>query len=337
MTPSGPVQHFGSTAPSAAPREPLRARLAPLLGDRVAASALVARALAQELLLECVHTWSADAAFDEDALRVALADVWSEQGWRGPVARLLRALEDAPGVARTDGIEGGLVRHLVSELGPWIQPGAEERAWSGRALAPGTRCVSRSAPAPALAPDLQADAVVLVATPSEHVQACALAIDLEVTFVLSQGGPTFAGRPLAEDLVRAGRRVRFVHEAALPGLVGEADAVWFGTEAVGSGEFLAPHGAHTVLAEAERLGVPARLLATADLVMPGGALELPAWGETEAWRLWEDAPARMHLEAQPFAPCPFTAHLMVASERGLVRPAELAIGTLDTSDLTRAQ
>ena len=95
MTPSGPVQHFGSTAPSAAPPGPLRARLPPLLGDRVAASALVARALAQELLLECVHAWSADAAFDEDALRdLALATPAAQEALAGAEPR--RVIVRAP-------------------------------------------------------------------------------------------------------------------------------------------------------------------------------------------------------------------------------------------------
>jgi hypothetical protein len=336
MTPTGPVQHFGSTAPEGAPQEPLEQRLASLLRDRACPSSTLAQALAAELLRECVHAWSAEPGFDEGALRAALEPIRREQGWRAPVARVLRALEDAPGVARVDGYEGDLVRHLVSELGPWIQGTGEGPHWSGRALSPGARWVTRSRPLAALASELETGAVVLVASPSEHVEACAIGLETEVTFVLSQGGATLAGRSLAENLVRGGRRVRFVHDAALPGLVGEADAVWFGTEAVGPASFLAPHGARNLLAEAERLGVPARLLATADLLMPGGSLELPAWAEDEPWRLWEDAPSRMELEPQPFELCPFDPHLMVACERGLVRPAELAVGALDTSDLTRA-
>ena len=338
MSAHNEVQSLGSRGPQRNANDSLSERLGALAEDRNHTAGELVLLAAAESQLACtegafmpgmVQGESRRSAAD---LAQALAPLEEQHGWRGPLARWIHSLLSLERVAQEDGLDAPFHELVAEECGLWLEPSSEDatRAWGGRPLGPGVRLVAREAPLAALQKDLEPGGVVLVAAPSDHVGACLAQHTSGCKVILSDGGATLAGRSLARQLVQAGCEVRFVYDSALPSLVHEVDAVWIGTEALGAEGFVAPVGTRTVVAEAIRQEVSLRLLATADLVLPGAALRLPQWGDEESWRLWEDPVNRVLLESQPFERVPFSQQLMIASEKGLLRPSDYALAALDT-------
>ena len=127
-----------------------------------------------------------------------------------------------------------------------------------------------------------------------------------------------------------GVRLTLVYDAALPGLLGRADRVWLGTEAIGAQAFLAAVGTRLLLQEAERLEVRSAVLATSDKLMPRGALAPPAWGARDGWLLWEDAPEGVRLESQPYEPVALDLPEFFITEHGAGSATDLALRALRT-------
>lgn len=259
-------------------------------------------------------------------------------------------LELAPG-SRWNGSE------FEAELGPWVEDQAwrgpcalwldstrlawasdslvpEQSAWCGeRDAEPGTdaRLPSRAALASHAAADLRRGEVILVTAWSETV-----ALALEAAWrlgrrpevMLGEGLPGMDGRRMARRLSRAGIPVTMTYDAALLDLVPRADHVWLSTEAIGAGAFLARRGTAGLLEECSRRGVPTRILATSDKLVPGGELRLPAWSERDTWLLWEDAPEGVRLESQSYECAPLDLAGGLLTEIGLETPSALHLRAL---------
>lgn len=329
MATDGPVLQFGANVPEPAPELPLAARLERMLRDRLTPTRSLLRRVAEELVAELATRPTAW----QDTLPRALEEIDREQGWRAPIARLVASLRGLEEVRRVDGLQEATSTLALSELGRWLTSSSTDGAWSGRALAPGWR-------QPAFDPALRAAAsrrpeagtLLVAGVPSEVLLSALEDVLPPVRILLSPAGSTLPGREAAEALLAQGCSLTFVADAALPAEVARADAVWLGTEALGSEGFLAPTGTSTVLREAARREVPATLVTMSDQWAPQGQVRLPEWGQLEAWRLWEDAPPRIDLRAQPFEVVAWHPHLSIASDCGLQGHAEFAVSAMDVTD-----
>lgn len=333
-------QTLGSTGPQRSSQDALDQRLVVLVKDREQS----ARDLVRAAAIECIRSCSGGSfcsgeqgGLSPQALALALAPFARQHAWRGPVSRWIHSLLGLERVAAEDGLVAPFHELVAEECGLWLEASGKDvlQGWGGRPLGVGLRLAPADGPLAAAQTDLDPEGVVLVASPSDLIEACLVGSGGGRRVILSDGGPTLTGRALARKLIQAGCEVRFAYDSALPGLVQEADAVWVGSETLGAAGFVAPLGTATVLAEAQRKEVPVRLLATPDLVLPGAALELPPWGDSEHWRLWEDPVPRAHLESQPFERVPYSQQLTIACEEGLLRPSEYALAVLDTESPRR--
>jgi hypothetical protein len=330
-------------------RPGLAERLAAVVADRASSSESVVLETAEALfewVLEKDPAWTfGDAGV---SLEEGLA-AWREaHAWRGAASLFLDALRAAWRFG--EGLQLGGDRDaspravLLQELGLWLsgarRDGAESAggdvAWDGMPLAPGLRLARREAlAARVLGPQGRGltgrGEVIFVPSFSETVCLALEAANgagLAPEAVLPEGAPGLEGRRGARRLAAAGVKVRYVYDAELAGLLARADRVWLGTEAIGVEGFLGRVGTRLLCEEAERREVPVLLLATSDKLVPGGALELPAWGRREDWLLWEDAPAGVRLEPQPYEIVPHELCGGILTEGGLESAATLSMRRL---------
>lgn len=316
----------------------LEERLESLTTDRVLPAWAIARQAAarvQGWVFEQALDWTWDEAVQ--ALAAGLAAFRADQGWRGPCARLLDALERARGFEQ-DG--HGPREVLAEELGFWnadVEPGAAR--WSGSPLAPGARQADRAPVREhALALDsglgdrgrarLARAERILVLAPSELIEPALEAAwkeGLEPRVVTGEGGPHREGLRLARRLEEAGVAVEVTYDAALVRQVDRVDRVWVGTEATDGRAFLAPCGAEAVLVRARALEVPAELFATRDERLPAGAvLQAPAWAARDRWLLWEHAPSGVSVLPDPYEAAPLHLVRQVITEVGRMAPSRFA-------------
>jgi len=332
MQPTQPKATWSSrSAEPADSAGPLAERLAPLAGDRSSTAPALALETARVLLawvFEQPLDWTWDRA--QAALEEGLEGWWGDQGWRGSCARLA----DVLGRARTLEAEGlGPREVLVEELSLWgAGTEAGEERWSGAPLAPGRRLVDR---APVRehalhgrgAAGLGRGERILVLSPCDLIEPALEAAwkeGLEPRVITGEGGPHRDGLRLAGRLEAAGIEVAVTYDAALVRQVDRVDRVWLGTEATDGRCFLAPNGAEAVLVRARALEIQSELFATRDERLPASAqLTLPAWGERDAWMLWEHAPAGVEVlsGAHEVVPVELVSHAV--TEVGRLAPARL--------------
>lgn len=302
------------------------------------AQSLVRAASAEVLawLLERPENWMRERAWRE--LGRLLQPLSAAHGWRGAVALWLGTLERQCSGAG-DEPSAPIAQVLSTEVGLWlggmdeIRPGHPD--WDGAPGTPGERLPSPERCAAGPLTELGQGEIVAVhgdspAVASALLQACDRG--LRPTAYVSEGGPELGGRRLAEELSDGGVRVVFHYDSALVARLGHVDRVWLGTEAVGAQDFIGLVGTRHLLREARRLEVPATLLTTSDSLIPGGGLQMPAWGKQSPWLLWESPPSGVEVEGQPFEAVPLALVGQVADEHGMGRPAELAVRALRTEE-----
>lgn len=276
----------------------------------------------------------------EDArhtLRTDLAAFRAAHAWRGPVACWLHTLDSIVDSALERAVAVPARELLAEELGLWLggETGDDRGLleWSGEPLASGRRLPSREACVLPFLPTFERGEVVLVHGYSDTVASALEAVasrGLSPEVVLTEGGPDLGGRRMARRLLPSGVKLRLIYDAALTGAVARADRVWIGTEAIGAQALVARVGTTALLEEAHRLEVPTAVLATSDKLVPGGEASLPAWSETDAWLLWENAPAGVRVDSQAFEQVPLELCDPFATEHGLSSAAELALRALRT-------
>lgn len=292
---SPPAQEQASTGSRS-----LADRLQECTGDRSASARAVTREAAKELrswLSERPQGWGL-SSHSESSAGLELERGWGEwaraHGWRGPCALLLDSLRRAYAAARTGAREGGVRGALSEELEHWLL---------AEASAPGARLASRRAVAEHAAAGLDQDESVLVHGYSETVaQALCAAQEagLRPSVTVGAGAPDQSGKRLARHLAEHDVEVRVVWDAVALATAAAADRIWIGTEALGAGQFTGLVGTGLLLEGAARAEVPVEVLTSADKWVPGGALELPVWGDEQTWNLWSRAPEGATLESQPF-------------------------------------
>jgi hypothetical protein len=256
---------------------------------------------------------------------------WSENhAWRGPCALFLDSLRRTYDLAREGA--GSARSMLAEELEHWL---AEEDPhgppWDGEPLSAGPRLPSREAVAEHAIANLQHDEAVLVHGYSETViLALAAAQDsgLRPRVTVGAGAPDQSGKRLARELAGLGLYARVVWDAVALGSAPDADRIWLGTEALGPESFLGLVGTRLLLEEAARAEVPVELLCTSDKWVPGGHLELPAWGDEEPWALWSHAPGEVMLDSQPFEAIGCELVEAWITERGREPLAEFSLRSL---------
>lgn len=320
----------GSTAP------PLERRLGSWEADRASDAEGLVTEMCEGLTEEFVQTRELESWADARAFVTStLAPLRAAHGWRAPVARWFRSLDELVTRGEVGRYEAPARELLIEELGLWLGGhGAGESDWSGAPLEEGRRMPDRVRVAGHATQDLERGEVILVHGYTRTVLRAleeAQQRGLSPEVVVTEGGPDLGGRRMARALVAAGVKVRMVYDAALLTHVNRSDRVWLGTEAIGAEGFLARVGTASLLQESLRREVPVQVLATSDKVAPQGELTLPAWGEEDAWLLWERAPEGVRLESQAFEVVPFDAHLLFLTEHGPLGVAELAVRALTGS------
>lgn len=342
----------------------LGGRLAYLVQDRASPADALLREASETLfewVMERPLVWSWTEASVE--LEAGWADFVSTHSWRGPVALWVDSLRRTVRAGQKAGhpaFGAGARQVLGEEIGLWLGglqrggaageiPGsgivhaggelpeggeaAQLPTWDGQPLAQGARMPSRSALARKAIEDLERGESILVCGFSETVIGALCAahkVDLAPTVILGEGSGDASGRRMARRLADDGLPVRMVYDSALFASLPHADRVWFGAEAIGSEAWLARVGSGALIEEARRLDVPVEVLATSDKLIPGGALELPAWGVSDRWMLWEDPPPGVELEAQPYEAVPLDSAATFVSEVGRESGSELALRSLRT-------
>jgi len=291
----------------------LAERLRPCALDRAASAREVALEAAQELTTwigQQPREWGSRDA-DRLACGAELETGWSEwlrhQGWRGAGALLIDALRIA--FATDEAGQGhGPREALLAELGAWTgEETSAARASDDRPTVVGRRTTDPEALVPHALRELERRDHVLVYGGSETVLAAlcgAQQAGLYPQVTVAAGAPDHSGKRMARHLANHGLAVRLVWDAAALGAVAEADRIWIGTEAVGSGEFLALVGSRLLADEAARLEVPMSVLCTDEVCVPGGELRLPAWADDEGWGLWSQGPEGVELDSQPYERVP---------------------------------
>ena len=315
-----------SVASDAAARR-LEEQLEGLAGDRATPALAVAQEAAREL-----HAWalgrpsrwtSASAARD-------LEEGWEawrlQQSWRGAPAQLVDDVRGA--LARTDSPRPALL--------------AETRAWMVGAAELGHRArwVEPERVLPHALRDLRPGDSVLV---HGYSSLCLSALveaqqaGLSPRVLLSEVPADASGKRMARELVTHGVSVRLAWDLAAVAAVEEVDRVWLGCEAVGAGSFICHVGTALLLERARDVEVPTRVLATATDLLPGGDLELPAWGDTEQETLWCLAPEGVELGSQPFELVDADLPDSWLSEAGLESFGELSLRALRPEAAARLQ
>jgi translation initiation factor 2B subunit (eIF-2B alpha/beta/delta family) len=182
---------------------------------------------------------------------------------------------------------------------------AETRAWMVGAAELGHRArwVEPARVVPHALRDLQREDCVLV---HGYSSLCLSALieaqnaGLAPRVLLSELAADASGKRMARELITHGVSVRLTWDLAAIAAVEAVDRVWLGCEAAGAGLCAAHVGTTLLLERAREAEVPTRVLATPTDLLPGGELELPAWGADEHDSLWCLAPEGVVLEAQPF-------------------------------------
>ncbi len=291
----------------------LAERLRPCALDRAASAREVAREAAQELTTwigQQSREWGSAEA-DRLACGEELEAGWSEwlhhQGWRGAGALLIDALRSAF-ASDAAAPKAGPRAALLAELEAWTNEGASAPPSSSEESTDSSpRTTAPEALVPHALRELERRDHVLVYGGSETVLAAlcgAQQAGLYPQVTVAAGAPDHSGKRMARHLANHGLAVRLVWDAAALGAVAEADRIWIGTEAVGSGEFLALVGTRLLADEAARQEVPMSVLCTDEACVPGGNLRLPAWAGDEGWGLWSQGAEGVALDSQPYERVP---------------------------------
>ena len=267
----------------------LAGRLQELALDRTSPARALARELASELhawILPRSGSWSAEQASGD---LEAGWRAWAEaHAWRGVCARLLHDLRSAvtPGENPREALLPLLRGWLAEEDGS--APGHASRV--GALATHATVGLSRE------------DEVLVHGYSELCVRALVAAqrAGLAPHVLLSECAPDQGGKRAARELLAHGLRVQLVWDLAAVTTVERVDHVWVGPEAVGAGAFIAPVGTGLLLERARECEVPSRALAAAGDLLPGGELELPAWGAGWGTALWPSAPEGVELESEPY-------------------------------------
>lgn len=147
--------------------------------------------------------------------------------------------------------------------------------------------------------------------------------------VTSEARPGGEGRSVAAELARAGIDVTLTYDAALPGLVREADRLIVGADSICTRGLVNKAGTGVLVREADRAGVPADVLAGTDKLLPPSYRKRPPL--TAAGRLGHRLPAGVH-EAAPLFECePLDPIDRVVTEQGAWTPEETldALGAIE--------
>lgn len=279
----------------------LAERLRALSEDRAAHAQELVRetaGLLRSWVVERPRDWGQDAIAAGAELETGLAEWNRSQSWRGSCATFVHHLRGSFAALRgTHELREG----LADELGEWSQtphPRGGHALELEHSKLPSPRDV-----VPHALRLIERGDEILVHGRSEVLIECLAAAQnagLAPRVTLAVGGADQSGKRSARQLANQGIPVRLIWDAALTSAVCAADQVWLGTEGVGPAAFLSLLGSGAVLAEARRLEIPARVLCTSDVCLPGSQMELPAWAADESWNLWSQAPESVQLEAQPF-------------------------------------
>ncbi len=151
----------------------------------------------------------------------------------------------------------------------------------------------------------------------------------------AEGQPLLEGRRLARRLVGEELEIELVHDAALLDCVSEADRIWIASEALGARGSLVRVGTSRVAREALDEGVPLRVLATSDALLPGGELLTPRWIELDRTLLWVGAPETVELRTRFLEPLSFELAGELLTENGRESAEELFLRALRIEPVPR--
>lgn len=271
------------------------------LAKRLSAVAEDQAADAQEVVRECAtllrrwvkersYSWSRNPAAAGAELEAGLGQWIERQAWRGSCANFVQGLRTA--FMGLDA-ETELRAHLIEELSGWTTTGLE----FGGPL-PDPQLVS-----PHAMRHLDRGEEVLIHGRSKvllETLARAHQAGLSPRVTVAVNASDQGGKLIARQLSSQGVAVRLVWDSALIACVANADQIWLAAEGIGPAAFIGALGGASILSEARRLEIPTTVLCTTDTCLPGGDMQLPAWGDEEQWQLWSQGPEGVTLEAQPF-------------------------------------
>lgn len=155
-----------------------------------------------------------------------------------------------------------------------------------------------------------------------------VAAEHDVLVSCAEGRPAKEGRDLARTLAETGIQVDLYTDAGLASIVGSADAVLFGADAMSSTSFINKVGTSALCALAAAMGRPAYILAGREKILPDdvfGALTLRPGGPHEVWR--EPVPG-VHVRNPYFEIIPLSFAAAVVTEAGVLQPSEMQASAL---------
>jgi len=219
---------------------------------------------------------------------------------------------------------------LLAELTAWSdEQGVGE--WDGRPGTTGRRLPDPGVIAARAVEQLERGESLLVHGYSEDVITAVVAAQeagLAPQVTVGAGAPDQSGKRTARELSARGVAVCVLWDAVALTRVAECDRLWLGAEALAPDQFVGLVGTSTLLGEAVHAEVPVQALCGRDAWMPGGELELPAWGDQESWNLWSHPAEEVVLESQPFETVPCELVGSWITERGMESLADFSLRAL---------
>lgn len=146
----------------------------------------------------------------------------------------------------------------------------------------------------------------------------------DFTVICTESRPIFEGRGMAERLASCGIRVKLVADASALQFLAETQLVLVGADAVGSFGMINKIGTYGLALGAKAAGVPFYVLATTEKVLPAEA-PLPLKEEPkDPYELWERPPPGLEVINLYFDLTPLSYLTAVVTEKGKVKPEQLA-------------
>jgi translation initiation factor 2B subunit (eIF-2B alpha/beta/delta family) len=173
---------------------------------------------------------------------------------------------------------------------------------------------------------IPAGGTVVTVSSSESVRAivaAAAAEGKEIEVLLSESRPRLEGIVAARSLREIGVRSTLVVDAALPGLVRDADVVLVGADSVSEDEFVNKVGTLPLALAAREEGAPLYVAALEDKFLPKALRGRPD-RDHDPSELLDEAPPGIRPRNIYFEATPLNLVHGIVTECGIVRPDELA-------------